>query len=386
MDTFFAPAERTERRKLKNQIDDISYSPIMNALLSTMRGLLVVINEDRQLVAINHAFLEAIGITNPAEVLGLRIGESLNCVHAHEPPNGCGTTPHCITCGAAIAMMAAINEDKIEERICALTSKQGDETQERALLVRAQPITIEGHRWILVFAQDITKQHFWANMERVFFHDINNTLNSLFGYSQLLALDLPDNENVIRINEAAERICKEISYQRSFSQHKDVRSLLMRERQTTMAQIKKEVALVVYGHKSAEHKQITESWPDESVVLCADPLLVSRVLGNMMINALEASPEGATVRLATKLEPSDVLWEIWNDCPIPDEVQKRIFQKYFSTKAEQGRGLGTYSMKLFGENLLHGKISFVSSKEAGTTFSFLLPRAPSLTEKCSIYS
>lgn len=40
METYFAPAERTERRKLRNQIGDVSASPIMNALLTTMEGLL----------------------------------------------------------------------------------------------------------------------------------------------------------------------------------------------------------------------------------------------------------------------------------------------------------------------------------------------------------
>jgi signal transduction histidine kinase len=35
--------------------------------------------------------------------------------------------------------------------------------------------------------------------------------------------------------------------------------------------------------------------------------------------------------------------------------------------------MGTYSMKLFGEKYLHGKVSFVSTKEEGTIFTFRLP-------------
>ena len=65
MDTYFAPAERTEKRKFKDQIETISYSPVMNTLLKTMSGLLVVLNEDRQIVALNNAFLDAIGIKDP---------------------------------------------------------------------------------------------------------------------------------------------------------------------------------------------------------------------------------------------------------------------------------------------------------------------------------
>ena len=58
---------------------------------------------------------------------------------------------------------------------------------------------------------------------------------------------------------------------------------------------------------------------------------------------------------------------------IPPEVQARIFQRSFSTKAARGRGLGTYSMKLLGERYLGGEVSFVSTPETGTVFSIRLP-------------
>ena len=103
-------------------------------------------------------------------------------------------------------------------------------------------------------------------------------------------------------------------------------------------------------------------------------VLVSRVLGNMIINTLEASAEGATVRLATRVKPAYITWEIWNNGFIPADVQKRVFQRHFSTKATFGRGLGTFSMKLFGERYLKGKVSFDSSESDGTTFRFRLPR------------
>lgn len=371
--TYFAPAERTDRRKLKNQISDISSSPVMNALLTTMGGLLVVINENRELVAINHAFLEAIGITDPEEVLGLRLGESLHCIHARKPPHGCGTTPYCASCGAAIAIMAAIDGDRIEERVCALTSEHEGEIRDRALLVRAQPITVEGRRWILVFAQDITQQQFWANLERVFFHDINNILSGLNGFAQLLALDMPDNENVCRVQASAERLCNEVAFQRTLSQHKDAMHPI-HKKGTTVAEIQKEVAVVVHPHKTAQGKQINEQWPPGPVEITTNPLLVARVLINMMINALEAASPGGTVRLTTQVTEREILWQVWNQCPIPEEVRQRVFQKHFSTKGEMGRGLGTFSMKLFGEKYLNGKVSFVSSPEEGTTFSFRLPR------------
>jgi nitrogen-specific signal transduction histidine kinase len=373
MDTYFAPAERTERRKFKNQIETISYSPVMNTLLKTMSGLLVVLNEDRQIVTLNNAFLNTIGIKNPEKVLGLRLGESLNCIHAYEEPEGCGTTPHCATCGAVIAIMISINDDRPDERICALTSEKDGVTKDICLLVRTQPIIIENVRWILVFAQDITQQQFWINLEKVFFHDISNLLSILFGNSQLLAIDMPDNPKIQQLNNTVERLNSEILLQRSLSHHKDDRYLLRRA-EVSISDIRKEVDLVTHNHKSARDKRIEETWPAENMKIITDILLVSRVLGNMIINALEDTEAGDTVRLTCELEPSFIVWRIWNRCPIPTDIQKRIFQRHFSTKSDLGRGLGTYSMKLFGEKYLKGQVTFVSSPEAGTTFAFHLPR------------
>lgn len=63
---------------------------------------------------------------------------------------------------------------------------------------------------------------------------------------------------------------------------------------------------------------------------------------------------------------------VWNDHVIPDEVAPGIFQRNFTTKEEDGRRIGTYSMKLFREKLPGKKINFTSSEKEGTTFRFSL--------------
>lgn len=117
-----------------------------------------------------------------------------------------------------------------------------------------------------------------------------------------------------------------------------------------------------------------EKWPRKNIRLQTDALLVSRVLGNMIINALEASAEGDTVKLTTLVETAHITWEIWNSAFIPADIQKRVFQRHFSTKANFGRGLGTFSMKLFGERYLNGKVTFTSTEADGTTSRFRLPK------------
>ena len=372
VETQFAPAQRTDRREFQNQLVDISQSPIMSALLKTVSGLLVVLNEDRQIVAINHAFLEAIGISNAEEVLGMRLGECLQCVHAHDPPNGCGTTPQCVTCGAAIAMMAAIKNDVIDEQVCALTSGNNGATSDICLLIRAHPIRVDDRRWILIFAQDITQEQFWMNLERVFFHDINNSLAALLGYSDLLAADMPDSMEAQQIRAAAVRLNAEVSLQRALSSSRGA-AYSLNKTNVPLSRIKRELNLLIDGHTSRINRELIESWPEEEVSISTDLLLVSKVLGNMVINALEATSKGGLVRLMVDLRSDAVVWKVWNGAHISEKNQLRVFQRFFSTKSKAGRGLGTFSMKLFGEQYLGGQVYFTSDPSEGTTFFFRLP-------------
>ncbi len=373
MDTYFAPAKRTEKRKFINQVETISHNPIMDTLLKTASGLLVVLNEDRQIVALNHAFLEELGIKDAEEALGLRLGESLRCVHAFKKPNGCGTTESCLSCGAAIAMMAAIVDDKTQEQVCALLSDKNGALTNTCLLIKAHPIKLENYRWILMYAQDVTRQHFWINLERIFFHDINNILTSLYGNIQLLEINLPENEEVISLKTGFERIMREIELQKIFSLHKQ-EGINVTQSKVRLYDIRKETLLIFKRHKSSAGKEIIEEWPEQDIIIHTDLILLSRILGNMIINAFEASDKNETIYLKTFVTTDHVSWEVRNNTCIPPEIQKRIFQKHFSTKPGAGRGMGTYSMKLFGETYLNGRVSFTSSKTDGTVFTIRLPR------------
>ena len=93
----------------------------------------------------------------------------------------------------------------------------------------------------------------------------------------------------------------------------------------------------------------------------------------MVINALEATPAGGTVRVMAEQDGARVRFSVWNPGYIPETVARRIFQRNFSTKGKLGRGLGTYAMKLLGETLLGGTVSFQTSPEQGTRFSCELP-------------
>ncbi len=372
METYFAPAQRTERRKFGNQVEIVSQNPLMNTLLEVMEGLLIVLNDDRQIVALNHVFLKSLGIDDPSEVLGLRLGESLHCVHALEEPGGCGTSRYCSGCGAVIAMMSALVQNTQCERVCALTVGTNGASRDICLRVRATPLSIEEQRWIVICAQDISQELFRSNLENVFFHDINNIITALLGTSSLLSVSLKSSPEIELIHKTVVRLANEVSLQRVLSQ--DISSHYSpRKNPVSLDKIRSETHLILNGHKALQGRTIREVNSAGDCTINTDVMLVSRILGNMLLNALEATPEGGKIVLTTRRDDDCLVWDVWNEASIPEAVQRRIFQRYFSTKTGSGRGFGTSSMKLFAEHYLNGSMSFVSNEDGGTVFALRLP-------------
>jgi signal transduction histidine kinase len=101
-------------------------------------------------------------------------------------------------------------------------------------------------------------------------------------------------------------------------------------------------------------------------------ILIKRVIGNLVKNAVEAVEAGQTVTLGCLEEEGRLCFSVHNQGEIPRDVQLQIFNRSFSTKGA-GRGLGTYSVKLLVERYLQGRVEFTSSPAAGTEFRVILP-------------
>jgi len=86
MKTYFAPAERAAPGELQKHIETASKNPVINELMNVVSGLLAVLNEQRQILAINEGLLQTLGIGDAGQILGLRPGEAVNCIHAHDMP------------------------------------------------------------------------------------------------------------------------------------------------------------------------------------------------------------------------------------------------------------------------------------------------------------
>ena len=372
MDTYFASAERTDKKKLASEIKMVTESQVISTLLLSVGGLVAILDENRQILAINDSFLKLLGITDPSEILGLRPGEALKCINCNKEPGGCGTTKFCSTCGTAIAIVASLKENKPSERLCALTFFSEGKAVDIALSVKSQPIKMNDTTILLLFLKDITSEQQRAALERTFFHDINNMLSGLLGTSELLLLENNKSDIVKSIHESSLRLMREIDIQKCLLQSgtKGYRPFWQT---LDVAQVMDELKSNFKNHHATKNKTIIFQPITSSLSVKTDVSLLLRILSNMLTNALEATEENGTVKFWLNNENNFLTFFVWNRQSIPKDISRRIFQRNFSTKEGSGRGIGTYSMKLFGNQILGGKINFTTSEKDGTVFTLSLP-------------
>jgi two-component system phosphate regulon response regulator PhoB len=97
------------------------------------------------------------------------------------------------------------------------------------------------------------------------------------------------------------------------------------------------------------------------------------VLVNMLKNALEASEPGGTVAMWLEWAGNTPTFIVHNAGVIPEDRRPWIFEKSPFTRGPHPRGIGTHSIKLYGERYLRGKVSFTTDEQTGTHFFFSLP-------------
>jgi two-component system nitrogen regulation sensor histidine kinase NtrY len=106
--------------------------------------------------------------------------------------------------------------------------------------------------------------------------------------------------------------------------------------------------------------------------IAADPDLLHRALSNLVLNAIEAMPQGGTLRLRTRYETNSASIEISDTGKgLSPEECSRLFTPYYTSKA-QGTGLGLAIVQSIVSD--HGgRISVRSQQGHGTTFIIDLP-------------
>jgi len=204
-------------------------------------------------------------------------------------------------------------------------------------------------------------------------HEINNPLSGVVGYSKLLlegSLSVRVREKVEKIAQSGERCRKIVEGVLLFSRQQDGGE----RRQVDLRDLLDRVLSIgEYQWRMHNIRIIREL--DESVEILADPDQIEQVMLNLLSNAADAMPRGGTVHVALERTPEGGgrLTVADEGHGIPEEIQARIFDPFFSTK-EIGKGTGLGLAISYGIVQDHGGDIVVQSSPAhGATFTVTFP-------------
>ncbi len=220
--------------------------------------------------------------------------------------------------------------------------------------------------------EDITER---KQIERIFFHDIINTAGNLVNLVEVINdedLGEAERQNFIRMfGEISKRIIDEINTHKHLITSEKSKIRLNIQTISSLDFLKK-ITETYNQSDFFESRSIKISEESQNIQFTGDETLLSRVIGNMLKNAIEASNPGESITLTSQSITDKVIFSVHNPAFIPVDIQSQLFNRSVSTKGA-GRGLGLYSMKFLTEHYLNGTIAFTSSKKGGTTFTVSYP-------------
>jgi len=224
------------------------------------------------------------------------------------------------------------------------------------------------------------------DVQRMMRHDLKSPLIGIIGLAGLLlkTKNLTDKQDSVSrmIQELGERMLGFIDRTRDLFQMEqgsytlkpqevNILSVLQRIKKTlkTLA-LKRNTDFVftIYGqpiHRTTEY-----------MILCEEAL-VEIMFANLIKNAIEASPEGGTIRISIdtveRLGQSFHSIDIHNIGVVPREICENFFKPYTTSGKDGGTGLGTHNALLVARTH-KGDIMFTTSEEEGTHVTVCLPK------------
>jgi signal transduction histidine kinase len=104
-----------------------------------------------------------------------------------------------------------------------------------------------------------------------------------------------------------------------------------------------------------------------------DPTKVSQVFMKLIMNSIEAMPEGGNILVKAYETDKDVVVTVSDDGPGISEEVERVLFKPFHSEFKRGTGLGVPACQRIVESHA-GTLNYVTEKGKGTSFTFTLPK------------
>lgn len=209
-------------------------------------------------------------------------------------------------------------------------------------------------------------------------HDFNNLLTSIMGHIELMKTNVPEfpssEEHLLAMEGAAADGAALVRKIQRYIRHEKRERFEPVDLHVVMKEVSSLTRPYWYNEPrrlGIEIKLITEI--EECSPILGSEAEVREVLVNLILNAVQAMPEGGTLTLRIFGDEHSVYAEVEDTgIGIPDNVRDRIFEPMFSTKGEAGTGMGlTVSFGIIEEH--KGIMQIRTQVGRGTCFSLRFP-------------
>lgn len=201
-------------------------------------------------------------------------------------------------------------------------------------------------------------------------HEVGNPLAAISSLVQLLKrrkLDDHTQERLSMVDDQLRRIQRTLRELVDFSRPASSTATLTDVHRAIDAALN----IAKYYKRRKGKRMVTTYAEGLPVVRVVNDQLVQVIL-NLILNAMDATPEGSTIELRTSLVSGWLRIEVIdNGRGIEPQHRERIFQPYFTTK-ETGTGLGLFVCRNIVEQELGGRLELTETSPNGTTFCISL--------------
>lgn len=205
-------------------------------------------------------------------------------------------------------------------------------------------------------------------------HEVKNPLNAIVVHLEVLRQKMKDidpdtRRHVDVIGSEIQRLDRVVQTLVDFTRPVELRLSDMDLRKAV-----EDVVLLASPAAERHNVNIERQPSQEPLPVRIDSDLVKQAVLNIVLNGVQAMPEGGTLRITSKREgDSAVIMVRDQGGGIPENIRDKIFNLYFTTKSG-GSGIGL-AMAYRVVQLHHGSVEFTSIMEHGTTFYLRFPIA-----------
>jgi PAS domain S-box-containing protein len=205
-------------------------------------------------------------------------------------------------------------------------------------------------------------------------HEVKNPINAIVLHLQLLRnkmqqLDPDTSRHVDIIDSEIHRLDRVVQILVDFTRPRDLHL-----EDADLRLVLDEVSLLAAPDAEQHGVTIVRELREDAIPVKVDVDFIKQAILNVVINGVQAMPEGGKLTIAAFHDGESVVTEVRDQGGgIPAEVQDKIFELYFTTKKD-GSGIGlaqTYQIMQWH----YGSVEFESAPGTGTTFRLRLPLA-----------